>query len=70
MTAPAARAPFAPSPRPEPSLRIKVARTMRILGNIIGCYRRAAACPRLYTRASPLVWRWLCQPAGAPREEG
>jgi hypothetical protein len=38
------------------------ANSYRILGQMVGCFRRQADCPQLVTRTSIRTWRWLCMP--------
>lgn len=60
------RPPFSASPRHEPPLTVRLNSRIRNTGALQACFRRAAASPRLYTRADKRVWRWLFMPCGVP----
>ena len=64
--APMTRPDFCTPPHPEPAIGAVFDSSTRVLGAMIGCFRRQADCPEILTRHGWRTWRWLCMPIGRP----
>jgi hypothetical protein len=60
------RAPFAPSPRPQPPISTALLSLMRRNAVVAACVGRAERNTRTYYCGADPVWRWLFRPALPP----